>query len=134
MWHERAAVVREDGVGAVTEAALGRWFTRAFHNAHPDVVERFRSMLLGTSSEGYAACCEAIAALDLTDRLGQIEAPTLVVTGEHDPVAPPSSGEELAGAISDARHVVIPGAAHIANAERPEVFTRALLGFLEEGS
>ena len=81
--------MRAGGVVAVTEAALGRWFTPAFHEERPDVVDRFRTMLVGTSAEGYAACCEALGALDLQPRLGAIAAPTLVVTGEHDPVVPP---------------------------------------------
>jgi 3-oxoadipate enol-lactonase len=129
MWHERAALVRAEGVASVIEAALERWFTPG---ASPDTVARFRRMLLTTPAEGYAACCEAIAGLDLRDRLGRITAPTLVITGEHDPVAPPSSGEELAGAIAGARHVSIDGAAHIANAEQPDAFTRTLVEFLAE--
>jgi pimeloyl-ACP methyl ester carboxylesterase len=59
-----------------------------------------------------------------------VTAPTLVVTGELDPVAPPESGEELAAAIPGARHAIVRGAAHIANAERPDVFTRVLLDHL----
>jgi 3-oxoadipate enol-lactonase len=49
-------------------------------------------------------------------------------------VAPPENGEALAAAIPGARHVVIQGAAHIANAEQPEVFTRVVQDFLTEGS
>jgi 3-oxoadipate enol-lactonase len=133
-WTERAAGVRAGGVAVLAEAVLERWFTPAFHAARPSVVERFRTMLVETPAEGYAACCEAIGALDLRTALGEIRAPTLVVTGEHDPVAPPSSGETLAAAIPRARHVVIQGAAHIANAERPDAFTRALLDHLSTTS
>lgn len=130
-WAERAAAVRAGGVEAVVEATLGRWFTPAFHVSRPDVIERFRAMLLGTPAEGYAACCEALGAVDLRDRLGAITAPTLVINGEHDPVAPPTEGAELAAAIPGARHVAIPQAAHIANAEQPDAFTAAVLDHLE---
>lgn len=133
-WAERAALVRSDGVGAVAEAALGRWFTPGFHAAHPDVIGRFRSMLVETPAEGYAACCEALGALDLRPGLGGITAPTLVVTGAADPVAPPGSGDELADAIPGARHAVVAGAAHIANVEQPERFTELLLSHLAPGS
>jgi 3-oxoadipate enol-lactonase len=87
-------------------------------------------MLVETPAEGYAACCEALGALDLRPRLGAITAPTLVVTGEDDPVAPPDSGEQLAAAIPGARHEVVAGAAHIANVEQPAVFTELLLDHL----
>jgi 3-oxoadipate enol-lactonase len=133
-WAERAAAVRAGGVAVVAEAVLERWFTPAFHAARPDVVERFRTMLVETPAEGYAACCEAIGALDLRPGLARIAAPTLVVTGEHDPVASPASGEALAAAIPGARHAVVPGAAHIANAEQPVAFTAALLEHLSPSS
>jgi 3-oxoadipate enol-lactonase len=129
-WAERAALVRAQGVSALAEAVLERWFTPGFHEERPDVVAGFRAMLLGTDPEGYAACCEALGAYDVRERLGEIAAPTLVVSGEHDPVAAPASGEALAAAIPGGRHVTIPGAAHIASAQRPEEFTAALLAHL----
>jgi pimeloyl-ACP methyl ester carboxylesterase len=89
-------------------------------------------MLVSTPAEGYAGCCEALGELDLHARLAAIEAPTLVVTGAEDPVAPPASGDELAASIAGARHVSIAGAAHIASAEQPEAFTQRLLEHLTE--
>src|SRR6201997_1920944 len=65
-WLERAATVRADGTQAVADAVLERWFTPGFAQAHPDVIERMRAQLLATPREGYAGCCEAIAAMDLT--------------------------------------------------------------------
>ncbi len=130
-WLDRAATVREGGMTVVSEGTLGRWFTERFHAEHPEVVDSFRTMLTGTPIEGYAACCEALAAFDLRSRLGAIRAPTLVVTGGVDPVAPPESGAELAAAIPVGTHVVIPGAAHIANVEQPDAFTAALLAHLD---
>ena len=130
-WLERAAVVREGGTRVISEGVLGRWFTEGFHTEHVDVVNAFRTMLVETPTEGYAACCEALAAFDLRSRLGAITTPTLVVTGGADPVAPPESGAELAAAIPGATHVVIPGAAHIANVAQPAAFTAALLAHLD---
>ena len=84
-WLERAAIVRADGVGAIADAVLGRWFTPAFAGAHPDVIERMRGILAATPREGYAGCCEAIAEMDLIPDLPSIAAPTLVIAGEQDP-------------------------------------------------
>ena len=129
-WHERTAVVRTQGVAAIVDAALGRWFTPAFHAEHPDIVLRFREMLAGTPAEGYAGCCEAIATLDLRSELATIIAPTLVITGMDDPVATPESGERLAAAVPGARSLAISGAAHLANVEQPDAFNRAVLEFV----
>lgn len=131
-WVDRAAAVRADGMGAIADAVIGRWFRPSFHDTHPEVVERFRAMLVSTPPEGYAACCEALADVDLTSRLGEIVAPTLVVTGAEDPVVTPAAGEALAAAIPAAVHTVVEGAAHIANVEQPKAFTTALLRHLSE--
>lgn len=129
-WVDRAATVRADGMGAIADAVLGRWFRPSFQDAHPDVVARFRATLVSTPAEGYAACCDALADADLTSRLGEIAAPTLVLTGADDPVAPPATGDALAAAIPGAVHTVVQRAAHIANIEQPDAFTAALLRHL----
>lgn len=128
-WLERATTVRAQGVAAIADASLDRWFTPL---APRSLVETFRTMLVATPAEGYAGCCEALADLDLRDRLAAIEAPTLVITGAEDPVAPPEAGELLAACISGARHVTVAGTRHIANAEQPSTFTQHLLAHLTE--
>jgi len=119
-------------MGAIADAVLDRWFRPSFADTKPEVVARFRAMLLSTPADGYAACCEALSDADLTPRLGEISSPTLVVTGADDPVVTPSAGDALAAAIPDAVHTVVEGAAHIANIEQPEAFTTALLRHLSE--
>jgi 3-oxoadipate enol-lactonase len=128
-WDERAAVARREGVGALADATLERWFTPQFHQQRPDEVERFREMLRGTPGEGYAGCCEAIRDMDLRDGLGGIRAPTLVIVGDEDPSTPPEQGQAIAAAIPGARLAVINAARHIANVAQPRAFTDAVLGF-----
>lgn len=120
-WTERAAAVRSDGVEAVAERVLGRWFTPAFGE-----VDRFREMFLSTDPEGYATCCEAIARWDVRDRLDAIDVPALVIAAEEDPSTPPADGELIASGIPGARFELVAGAAHLANVERPDEFNRLL--------
>jgi 3-oxoadipate enol-lactonase len=129
-WHERAAVVRADGVNAVADAVLGRWFTPAFREAHPEVIEGMRQILAATPREGYAGCCEAIAAMDLTGDLPSISAPTLVLAGEHDPSTPPEHGRRIAELIPGAVFELVSNAAHLASVEREEETTAMILRFL----
>ncbi len=129
-WIDRAATVRAEGMGAIVDAVLGRWFRLSYHEAHPEVVARFRAMLTSTPAEGYAVCCDVLADADLTPRLAEITAPTLVLTGSDDPVVTPADGDALAAAITGAGHSVVEGAAHIANVEQPDAFTAALLRHL----
>lgn len=129
-WDSRAATVRADGVEAIADAVLERWFTPAFRESRRDAVEWAGRMLRGTPAEGYAGCCEAIRDTDLSGRLGAIRAPTLAVAGADDPAAPPEGAEFVRDSVPGARLVVIEQAAHLANVERPEEITRVVLDHL----
>jgi 3-oxoadipate enol-lactonase len=126
-WLDRAAAVRAGGVAAIADAVLARWFTPAFTGTAP-----YRQMLLATPVDGYAACCEAIAALDLRPVLGGIRAPTLVIAGERDAATPPELGRQIASAVPRARYMEVAGAAHLANVERADVVTALLATYLGE--
>lgn len=73
---------------------------------------------------------EAVAALDLSERLGALACPTLVIVGEEDWLAPPELSRELAERIPGARLVVLPGAGHALNIERAPEFDAAVRAFL----
>jgi 3-carboxy-cis,cis-muconate cycloisomerase/3-oxoadipate enol-lactonase len=124
---ERAAKVRAGGTGSVVAEVVDRWFTPAFRRAAPHQVERAVAMLLATSEEGYAGCCEALAAMDLRAGLPAITAPTLVIAGADDLATPLARAEAIVAAIPKARLEVVAGAAHLANIEQPEQVTRLLL-------
>jgi pimeloyl-ACP methyl ester carboxylesterase len=64
------------------------------------------------------------------ERMGDIEAPALIMVGEHDLPDVRQSADHLAATIGDGKAVVIPDAAHLPSLEQPEAFNRALLGFL----
>ncbi|WP_199487723.1 3-oxoadipate enol-lactonase [Actinomadura spongiicola] len=126
-WRDRAALVRREGVGPVADTAAGRWFTPSFTGADPYV-----AMLRATDPEGYAACCDALARFDVTARLGEITAPTLVIAGELDmPTPADGHADRLAAGIPDARLTVVEGAGHLANAERPGPVTDAIIAHLD---
>jgi 3-oxoadipate enol-lactonase len=125
-WLERAATVRAEGMEVLGEPTRGRWFTDAFRAQHPEDVDRLIAMLTGIDAEGYAACCEALAGFDARPLLGRIDVPVRVVAGSADPVCPPDACREMVGAIPGADLVVIPDASHIASAEQPEAFRRAV--------
>jgi len=131
-WTARAATVRAQGTVAVAAAVVARWFTPAHLAAHPDVRERHESMVAGTPAEGYAGCCEAIAALDLRDDLGSIVAPTLSIAGADDPATPPAKLREITDGVKDGQLLVVSHAAHLANAEQPDAVTRAVIEHLEQ--
>jgi 3-oxoadipate enol-lactonase len=131
VWDERIATATEQGMSALVGGVIERWFTPAFRSQNPATVEKLATTLRETDPEGYAGCCAAIRDMDLRDRLPSIEAPTLVVSGAEDPATPPGHGRLIRDAIPGARFEVVPGAAHIANVERPEKITQLILNHLE---
>jgi 3-oxoadipate enol-lactonase len=126
-WHDRAALVRDQGMAPLADLVVPRWFTPAFLAREPAAVQTVVDMLKATNPEGYAGCGEAIAALDLRPLLGSVRAPTLVLSGAEDIAAPPSVGAYTARTIPGARLTVIAAASHFAHYEKPGPVTDALL-------
>jgi len=124
-WRERAALVRAEGLEAIVDAVLARWFTPGFAD-----VRRFRAMFLATHPEGYARCCEALAGWDAREELHGIAAPSLVVAGADDPAAPPSDLELIAARVPAARLEVVAGGRHLLNVEHADRVNRLLLEHL----
>ncbi|HEX6500632.1 MAG TPA: 3-oxoadipate enol-lactonase [Micromonosporaceae bacterium] len=130
-WLDRAATVRAGGTAAVADTVVARWFTPGFAAAHPEVVAAHRAMLTATPAYGYAACCEAIAAMDLRADLPSVQAPTLVVAGADDAATPVGHAEAIVERIPYARLSVVHDAAHLANVEQPSQVTELLLDHLD---
>ena len=132
LWDERIRVARSDGMEPHVEPTMQRWFTPAFLESRPDAVDPIREMVRSTAVEGYVGCSEAIRRLSLTDRLGQIRLPVLVVAGREDPGAPPAVAQRIHEEISESELAVLERAAHLCNVEQAEAFNRSLLSFLQK--
>jgi 3-oxoadipate enol-lactonase len=129
LWDGRIATVAENGMAALADGVIERWFTPGFRTSHAGMVAAVREMILGTPPQGYAGCCAAIRDMDLRPALPRIAAPTLVIGGEHDPATPPSATGAIAAEIRSAAHVVLP-AAHLSNIEAATAFTYQVGRFL----
>ncbi len=73
---------------------------------------------------------------DLTERLGRIRAPTLILWSDADPICPPAVAALLQQRIPGARAVLVPGGTHAFAHERPDEVAdhiRAHLGALAGG-
>ena len=74
----------------------------------------------------------AVWLADQRDRAAAIAVPTLILCGDEDGVTPPALSQELAALIPRSRVEIIPASGHLANAEQPEQFNRAIDDFLAE--
>jgi 3-oxoadipate enol-lactonase/4-carboxymuconolactone decarboxylase len=129
-WETRIKLVREGGMAAIVDMALGRFFLPETVARGDAYASSIKSVLLGTEPEGYIGCCAALRDVDTRQSLRQIRVPTLVIAGDCDVSTPwDGHGEILAREIPDAQSVRLP-APHLSNLERPRSFSAALLGFL----
>jgi 3-oxoadipate enol-lactonase len=128
-WLERAEAVRTGGIEAIVQSTVDRWSSAGLAERSPAIVARMRTMIRRTSAEGYRGCAAALARLNYGQRLGEIQAPALLICGSEDHGAPPENTREMRAAIKDSRFVEITGAGHISNIEQPKVFNDAVLDF-----
>lgn len=129
-WQARIDLVRREGVAAIADATLQRWFTPAFAGRSGAEVARMRGILCETSAAGYLGCAGAVRDLAQLELLAQIHVPTLVVAGSRDEATPPALSVQLAEGIASAQLVSLE-AAHQSALEQPEAFCDAWLRFAQ---
>ena len=129
---ERISTVQVHGVQSQTESTLTRWFTPGFRAHAPATLGWVARQIETTSTAGFIGGLQVVQQLALTDRLGEISVPVLVVSAEEDAGFPPATGEAMHARIRNSQFVVIPSAAHIANVEQPIRFTELLVAFFRE--
>jgi 3-oxoadipate enol-lactonase/4-carboxymuconolactone decarboxylase len=126
----RRRTVLENGMAAIAESVLGRFFSPERVAANPPVVAGVRRVLMATAPIGYAGCCAAVRDMDQQPLLASIHAPTLIIAGDRDVSTPwQGHGEILARDIAGSRVEHLP-TAHLSNLEAPRSFTALLQGFL----
>jgi 3-oxoadipate enol-lactonase len=132
---ETAQLVHSEGMEPIFSMMLPKLLSSASIEHNPVLVERVRSMILGTRPAAAAAALRGMALRrDQRDLLPSIKVPTLILVGAEDRLTPPSDGELMRDEIANSRLRVLAGAAHLANLERPLEFNSALVSFLEDCS
>lgn len=129
-WDARIQAVQRGGIAAIRDALLALWLGHDFRAAHPDDARALGEMLDRTPVNGYIAACRALRDADLRAEAHAVRAPTLIVAGENDESTPPALSEALHAAIPASELVVLAGAAHVSNVERPDEFTTIVARFL----
>lgn len=130
LWQQRIDAARSGGMEAMVEPTVARFLTPDTVKTRPELADAVRAMVRSTPVDGYAACCQAISKLDLTDRLPGIAVPTLIVVGADDPATTVQMSRTIHERIAGSELVILKDAAHLSNMEQAEAFNQAVLGFL----
>ena len=128
---ERMDLARTQGMPALVEGTMERWFTPPYRAKNPPAIDLIRNQFLATSVIGFNGCSAAIMGLNYLDRLADIKLPTLIMVGEDDPGTPVEASETIHSLIRSSKLVVLPSAAHLSNIEQSAAFNSHLLSFLQ---
>jgi 3-oxoadipate enol-lactonase len=131
-WAQRMEAVRSGGTATIADAIMERWFSPNFQSERPEELAGWRNMFLRSDRDGYAATCATLRDTDLTQTIGAIALPVLVVGGSEDRATPPDLVRACADAIPNARFVLIDGVGHIPSIEQPETLASMLGDFFTE--
>lgn len=130
LWQDRIDVVTRDGISALSNTILERWFSKTFLQS--DQMPMWRNMLERQPNMGYAATCAAIAGTDLFASTATLKLPTLAIVGSEDGSTPPDMVRELTNLIAGADFHLIRGVGHLPCIEAPEAFAKVLTRFLRQ--
>jgi 3-oxoadipate enol-lactonase len=125
----RAGVARTQGMAGIADQIIAGTLAPRTHAENPAAVAFVRETILRQPAEGYARNCEALANATVAD-LGRIKAPTLLVTGDCDPVAPVGMAQVLADSIGDASLTVLDRCGHWVTVEQSADAARLMAGHL----
>lgn len=122
--------VRVDGIQTVIDSMAPKML--APDNENGDMETAVRGFMTSSSRDGVIGALLGMAERPISlPTLRQIEVPTLVVTGDADEIIDPAESQSMADAIPGAQLLVIPNAGHLVAYERPAVFNRGLLDWLD---
>ncbi|MCA9879285.1 MAG: alpha/beta hydrolase, partial [Thermomicrobiales bacterium] len=106
-------------------------FSPTFMARHADVAQALaQESPYPATAAGLIAQAAAVMAHDALPRLGQVAAPTLVLSGAEDILTPAAGAQVLADAIPGAHLHILERGAHVADAEYPDAVSAAMLAFL----
>jgi pimeloyl-ACP methyl ester carboxylesterase len=126
----RADALQNGGATRTVGAALDRWYTPEYRAAHPELIEQAAARVLDNDPTGYAAAYRVFAENDLADELHRISAPSLIVTGEHDPGSSAAMAYLMHERIPGSHVCVLPRYRHALLAEAPDLVARLIRDYL----
>jgi len=132
IWNERIDSIERDGMAAVTDATLERWFTASFRANDPSF-PLWRAMLMRTPVAGYCDLGRAIRDADFTEDCAAMDVRALCICGAEDGSTPPALMQDFAARLPDARYVELAECGHIPCVEQAGRLAHEIAEFAKSG-
>ena len=129
---ERIALIARGIPGDHFKNSLSRWFTDEFRAANPELMEEYAARNKENDPACYAAAYTVLATGEVGPDLRRVKAPTLVVTGEHDPGSNPRMARFIHAGITHSELHILPRLRHSILIEAPRLVAGQLELFFDE--
>jgi len=126
-------VARWIGLGVVANRVMEIMFGQKFLNdpARATLKQEWKERMVGNHRIGITrAVTGVITRAGVTDQLGLIKTPTLIIVGDQDVATVPAKAKLMHACISNSKLVIIPGAGHTSTVEEPIAVTTIMAEFL----
>ncbi|WP_027167689.1 alpha/beta fold hydrolase [Mesorhizobium sp. WSM3224] len=132
--HERAAALGGPGDPSAIAATIARWFGNPIPPLLADAAATARSALESVDAEGYARTYRLFAHADTehTDRLADLSAPALFMTGSEDRNSTPAMSAAMARLAPAGQCLVLSGEKHMMTIASPQKVTQRITAFLDQ--
>jgi 3-oxoadipate enol-lactonase len=130
-WNERISQVRSNGLRAITDGLMKRWFSSSFHGKYPERIAGYKNMVERCDVEGYIQTSEAIRDEDITGISKSLRVPTLCIVGSEDQSVSPADVKALSQSIKDSKLEIINGSHHMTCIDNREIFTKLTVDFIK---
>ncbi len=128
-WEERIAIAQKQGMEALVEPTITRWFPPETVAKNPPHLDQLRAMIGATPVSGFIGCAAALADHNYNAKVETVTCPALFMVGEKDGAAP-AAMKAMHARLNGSRYVELSGAGHISNMDRPAEFTKAIAEFV----
>jgi 3-oxoadipate enol-lactonase len=129
-FQERAEAAKANGMAALIEFQLARWFSDGFCASHPDVLTRTTQIFVANDVDCYADSCGLLGRVDGRPLLGSLSMPVAIVVGEEDSATPVAMARDLHRSIPQSTLTILPRARHLTPIECPEQVAAGLRSLL----
>jgi 3-oxoadipate enol-lactonase len=119
-WEERAQKAVASGMASLIGFQKTRWFSTAFSQAYPDVVQSAVDVFLANDLGSYVETCRMLGHIDARGAMPGFRFPTRIAVGSEDFATPLAMAEAMHDAIPGSTLRVLAGAAHLTPMECPE--------------
>jgi 3-oxoadipate enol-lactonase / 4-carboxymuconolactone decarboxylase len=135
LWSTRAGRIRQEGLAAMADEIVPRWFAPACFDAEPALKAGWCTQMGRGDDESYAQLCEMLGSHAFTGKLaGSLSqhpgVKVQLLGGSEDLATPPATLEALAAELDGAPLEILQGVGHVPSVECPGLFAEKLLTFL----